>query len=54
LHRYNAVQLFEHVVDSDREGRLGQRFPGHIHARTSSLKYGRPAHPIGNTGGRPS
>jgi hypothetical protein len=42
LHRYNAVQLFEHVVDSDREGRLGQRFPGHIHARTSSLKYGRP------------
>jgi hypothetical protein len=42
LERYNAVQLFEHVHDTDRQGRLGQRFPGHVYARTQGLGYGRP------------
>lgn len=42
LERYNAVQLFDHVTDTDREGRLGQRSPGHVYARTHGLEYGRP------------
>jgi hypothetical protein len=42
LEHYNAVQLFEHVVDTDREGRLGQKSPGHIFARTHGIAYGRP------------
>ena len=42
LERYNAVQLFEYVVDTDREGRLGRRSPGHVYAKTHGLGYGRP------------
>ena len=42
LEHFNAVQLFEHVIDSDREGRLGQRAPGHVYAKTHGLGYGRP------------
>jgi hypothetical protein len=42
LERYNAVQLFEHVVDSDREGHLGQRSPGHVYAKLNGMGYGRP------------
>jgi hypothetical protein len=42
LERYNAVQLFEHVIDSDREGRLAQRSPGHVYAKVHGIGYGRP------------
>ncbi len=42
LERYNAVQLFEHVHDTDHEGRLGKIYPGHVYARTQGLGYGRP------------
>ncbi len=42
LEHYNAVQLFEHVHDTDREGRVGQKFPGHVYAKTEGLGYGRP------------
>lgn len=42
LERYNAVQLFEQIYDTDRDGRLGQRFPGHVYAKINGLGYGRP------------
>ncbi len=42
LEHYNVVQLFENIYDTDQDGRLGQKFLGHVYAKTHGLGYGRP------------